>query len=280
MSGATLVLGLLAETPLHPGAGRVTGAVDLPVARESTTDYPTIPGSGLKGALRDRARQAEWDEVTMKDVFGHPDGAGGIAVTDARLLLLPVRSLTGHYRWVTCPYVLERLQRDLALAGVPASLPLADLKPDKGQVLGPTAGKVFLEELSFDVALAAGVAEMARAVAPLVKHESVRDRLAAQVLVLHDDDFAYFARFGLAVSARNRLNDKSKTSENLWYEETLPSDTILYTVVMARPGQDDPVRRLRGLLDGSRPYLQVGGNETVGQGWCALAVVAGEAVQA
>ena len=49
----SIILGMLAETPVHPGAGRSTGFVDLPVARESITEYPVIVGSSLKGALKE-----------------------------------------------------------------------------------------------------------------------------------------------------------------------------------------------------------------------------------
>ncbi len=52
-----IIIGMLAETPVHPGAGRSTGFVDLPVARESITEYPVIVGSSLKGAIKDRARE-------------------------------------------------------------------------------------------------------------------------------------------------------------------------------------------------------------------------------
>ena len=49
------ILGLLAETSIHPGAGRSMGVVDLPVAREASTHYPVLVGSSLKGALKDKA---------------------------------------------------------------------------------------------------------------------------------------------------------------------------------------------------------------------------------
>ena len=49
------IMGMLAETFLHPGSGQTANAIDLPVAREKTTNYPVIPGSSLKGALRDFA---------------------------------------------------------------------------------------------------------------------------------------------------------------------------------------------------------------------------------
>ncbi len=113
------LLGLLSETPVHVGAGESTGFVDLPVAREAATDYPVIPGSGLKGALRDLAHSRGWDEPKRKAIFGSPDAAGELLISDARVLLLPVRSLHGAFRWVTCPHLLERLERDTRRAGQP-----------------------------------------------------------------------------------------------------------------------------------------------------------------
>ena len=124
----SIIIGMLAETPIHPGAGRSTGFVDLPVARESITEYPVIVGSSLKGALKDRARE-KWPgkktETGEKELspevakgFGKQDDAGSLIVSDARLLLLPVRSLTGQYKWATCPYLLERLARDIQRSGL------------------------------------------------------------------------------------------------------------------------------------------------------------------
>ena len=99
----TTMLGLLAETPIHPGSGRGMGVVDLPVAREAATDYPVLVGSSLKGALRSKMETAKADDAKddANTCFGAPDRAGDLLVSDARLLLLPVRSLTGSYRWAT-----------------------------------------------------------------------------------------------------------------------------------------------------------------------------------
>src|SRR5262249_10276387 len=54
-------------------------------------------------------------------IFGPPteyagDNAGSAQFADARLLLLPVRSLAGTFAWVTSPYVLRRFLRDVAAA--------------------------------------------------------------------------------------------------------------------------------------------------------------------
>lgn len=207
----TALLGLLAETPIHPGCGRSMGVVDLPVAREAATDYPVIAGSSLKGALRDKAETLlPKEEVDLR--FGRPDQAGDLLVADARLLLLPVRSLTGSYRWLTCPHLLERFRRDLARAGI-TDLP-PDVKVEPRSVLTSGTGHLFLEERQFRIQ-AAPAAALVTAIQPLLAHDATQQRLADQIAVLHNDDFAWFARYGLAIQARNVLADGSKKSNNL-----------------------------------------------------------------
>jgi CRISPR-associated protein Cmr4 len=120
----TRLLVMLAETPVHAGTGAELGAVDLPIQRERHTRFPTIHGSGVKGVLRDlseRLNGNEKDGITAA-LFGSrpPEGAGGepleagsLMVGDARLLLLPVRSVgAAAFAWVTSPYVLSRFLRD------------------------------------------------------------------------------------------------------------------------------------------------------------------------
>lgn len=258
------MLGLLAETPVHPGSGRGLGVVDLPVAREAATGYPVIVGSSLKGALRDKA------EETLDDVrrrFGDQDQAGDLLVSDARLLLLPVRSLTSSYRWATCPHLIERYNRDLTRAGL---LPRSTVPTvERGTALATGEDDLYLEERQFSVA--GSPDSLSDAIGPAILHDATRQRLDAQIAVLHDDDFAWFAQYGLAIQARNVLaDDGSKRSQNLWYEETLPPDTVMYALVMGR--NDEATGALDELFPEDDPYLQAGGNETVGQGWFAVSV--------
>ncbi|MFW6106649.1 MAG: type III-B CRISPR module RAMP protein Cmr4 [bacterium] len=279
------ILGLLAETSIHPGAGQDTGFLDLPVAREAATDYPVIVGSSLKGALRDLKYQSELilakkdaddDEKPAKDatdrteaIFGRQESAGNVLVSDARLVLLPVRSLTSHYKWITCPHLLERLQRDLKRANCNGQ-PIGTTGPEKGYYLGNSGdggNLLLLEERQFTRTgeLPERVVETLTA---LIAHQdSTAKRLRDQLVVLHNDDLAWFARYGLAVNARNVLDDVNKTSKNLWYEETIPPDSLFYCLLAERA--DGALDELRKLFD-QRPYLQVGGNETVGQGWMAI----------
>ena len=62
------LLGLHAQTPLHPGAGTALGVVDLPVQRERHTHWPNIAGSALKGILRDAARAQIADDPKLDDL--------------------------------------------------------------------------------------------------------------------------------------------------------------------------------------------------------------------
>ena len=261
----TAMLGLLAETPVHPGAGRGMGVVDLPVAREAATDYPVIVGSSLKGALRDKAAATDADADRH---FGKPDHAGDLLVADGRLLLLPVRSLTGAFRWVTCSHLIERYCRDLARVGLTPRPEVPHV--ERGSVHAAGDGSLFLEERQFAIGGEPG-GELVKSISPLVLHEETQRRLDTRIAVLDDNDFAWFVRYGLSIQARNVLaDDGSKRSRNLWYEETLPPDTIMYAIVVGR--SDEALRTMDALFPEHDPYLQAGGNETVGQGWFAVSV--------
>ncbi len=266
-------LGLLAETFVHPGTGQSGGAIDLPVAREAATDYPFIPGSGLKGALRDAVGQGLEPEERDR-MFGKPDQAGALLVSDARLLLLPIRSLTGAYRWATCRHLLERLARDrrrVDPANAAESLP--DVEPYSYVAVSSAEGgdKLYLEERSFRAmpSAGAGLGGWINVIADLIADPMARERLASQLVLLCDDDFCWFARNGLAVQARNVL-DERKRSENLWYEETLPPDTLMYALLAERVSEAGGIKAVGAAFE-RRPYIQVGGNETVGQGWLRTA---------
>ena len=270
----SLIISLLAETFIHPGAGQNMGAIDLPVARESATGFPFIAGSSFKGSLRDFAEQQYQGgekHPEIRKIFGSqeseegatsPVGAGALLVSDARLLLLPVRSLSGPYKWATCPQLLERYLRDSRRSG--RELALTAPTVSEGKVLCEGAGRVFLEELSFQADPLPP--DWAPELKKLIRHQDTQNRLCHQLAILSDQDFAWFTQYGLAVQARNQLDEK-KTSQNLWYEESLPPDTLFYAVLAERT--TGILKKVQGWFEG-RPYLQVGGGETVGQGWCAV----------
>ena len=88
----------------------------------------------------------------------------------------------------------------------------------------------------------------------------------SQLAIVSDGDFAWFARYGLPVQARNALDPDTKESKALWFEETLPPDTLMYALVSARGDDASGIEQLTQVF-GTPAYIQIGGNETVGQGW-------------
>lgn len=271
------ILGLLAETSLHPGAGQAADVVDLPVSREGATGYPQIPETGLKGAMRQWA-ETKLSEADCRSIFGTPTvGAGELLISTARLLCLPVRRLDGPYAWVTCPHLLERLKRDVARTGIEMDVPVIDEsdQPDNYLfVADGSTGTIFLEEYSFEAKPLTDSGKFKTLIEKLVANDtSVTDRLAGQIAVMSDREFSWFARNALPVDARNSL-DASKMSENLWYEETLPPDSLFYALMLPRVMTDEAKARADGLFAAleQQGYLQVGGNETVGQGWMRVSI--------
>ncbi len=53
MENYTRIYWLQTITPLHVGAGSGVGFIDMPIMREKVTNWPLVPGSALKGVMRD-----------------------------------------------------------------------------------------------------------------------------------------------------------------------------------------------------------------------------------
>ena len=285
MTPSQAVLGLLAETSIHAGAGQSVGAIDLPIMREAHSDWPCIYGSAMKGALRARAEDHQMrnvDSIFGPDTKNASDFAGALTVCDARLLLLPVRSLTGHFKWVTCPDLLRRFRDDFERFGIP-STKFAVPDPQTNRVLLPKASQnsttLFLEEFRLMVDVEP-MADLLDALAPLIPDPTGRDLLQRQLALVDNDLFSYLARYALPVAAHVRIDNETKTVAPgaLWYEESLPAETLLYVGLTAWPSRNAKAPKAsadlladlqQGLFD-KGPYLQVGGNETVGMGWCRV----------
>lgn len=268
-----ILLGLIAETPIHYGAETGGGAIDLPVAREAATRYPVIAGSAFKGSLKDTLGGEN-------DYTGSAEAAGQLIFSDIRLLLLPVRSLSSSYAWVTCPLLLERLQRDASRAGFNATFNFTMPKVDADHYLyaDDTMPQLLqLEERQFKKATRSAVdpllASLVAALQTVIVHPSAKNRVPRQLVVLSNDDFAWFAEFSLPVNAHNKLNADNKTSKNLWYEETLPPDTVMHSLILPRPTLAPETQQAAmthiGYQLGQTPFLQIGAGETTGLGWFA-----------
>lgn len=278
-----MLLTLHAQTSIHAGSGQADSVIDLPVQRETHTGFPCVFGSSMKGALRSHAQlRAEIDETSIRRLFGNAgDGdngsAGAVLVSDARLLLLPIRSLTGQFRWVTCPMILKRYQQDGARFGQPVALEVPKVAESEQVLSCQDSGSLYLEEYRFQHAGSIDEGWL-NLLAKVLAYDDAKSMLEQQLAIISDDDFAYLARYTLPVNAHIALDSASKTTIGgaLWYEETLPSDSVLYVGIAVdnerqKDGESAEVlaRKFKTLF-AENQWLQIGGNETVGMGWCRV----------
>jgi CRISPR/Cas system CMR subunit Cmr4 (Cas7 group RAMP superfamily) len=326
-----------ALTPIHIGNDIGLGAINLPTMREVHTGYPVLPGSSIKGVLRGQARDRPGLDIVK--LFGPERGAeedrrGDLAFGDAQLLALPVRSLYGTFAWITCPFALARLARDLKQIGkhlppvtlqhpgealtpddtsaltpeqpagrrhdaredgargerpheqLPATgrrngaredgprgerrareQPVADRRhdaADRGDPAPPpdaTRRVVFLEDFALTARPDHALAHAAREILELASPQLDRDFFRRRLLCVHDDLFAHFARVGLEVRARVKLDEDTGTAAKSgpWTEEHLPAESLLCGLVVGRHESPTCLAPLLG-------ELRIGGRATLGLG--------------
>lgn len=289
---------MYAETSVHVGGGESVGAIDLAIAREKYTDFPFIPSSGVKGAIRDWfENHAQNDKKTyskeeVKVIFGGEDGsdgAGSAIFTDVRLLLFPVKSLKGVFAWITCPFALERFSRDLVM-GLQGKAAFTAPKVNDGEAkinqgnkaLIVEGNKIILEEYILEAddkhpSLPKIISSIVNYFPSGDEYAELRDRIKDHLIILSDNDFTDFVKSSTEVQTRIKLGEgkSSDTSKggNLFYQENLPADSLLYSVVAANKpyikngvnlNADSDVLAAIQKLDNQR--VQFGGNESVGKG--------------
>lgn len=288
----TALLGLISETCLHAGAGSSVGVVDLPIQREGHNGWPCVFGSAVKGALRALAEEQIRNQDVLFSVFGPDtknasDNAGALMVGDARLLLLPVRSLTTTFKWVTCPEALKRLARDASrLACLDASaLKIPTVTGTQAlAAVGAGESDLFLEEYRFSQTEHQEVTALASVLASLMGRDDSEDEVRRRLVLVSDDMFSHLAQAAIPVNPHNAVDSGTKTANDgaLWYEETLSPETLLYVPLVAvnarrrnsNLNSASVMNELTNLFSENH-WLQLGGNETVGMGWCAVTVLRG-----
>lgn len=282
------LLFLHAETPIHAGGAESLGSVDLPIQRD-TTGLPVIWGQSLKGCLRAHARDALDDADDVKDIFGSsPEDSnlqpGWLAVGDARAVAMPVPTLRQTFAWVTCPLELAKLRRLARLVDVdtPSDIP----RPEPETALSANdgwTGRTALADLVVETAPDHTVAEWA---AWLADHATDADddafsffhsKMSNDLLVVADGVHKELTTAAVDVVARVRLEENRKTVARggLFYEENLPAETVLVTLLRDVDGGSDR-SILHELVDGK--VIVLGGDETVGKGllWARLASIDAE----
>jgi CRISPR-associated protein Cmr4 len=269
-------------TPLHVGAGRGIGFIDLPIAREKITNWPLVPGSAVKGVWKSHF-EGRSGSAPFVAAFGRATGerdedrAGSLVLTDARIVLLPIRSFFGTFAYATSPMALRRLSGDLAASGVAGRPAIPTLPEGAAQIGAGSAltsnGRVFFEDLDFAATETAEATGWADFLAKELFHGDAASAslFKARFVVLSDDSFNFLCESATEVNARIRIEDDKKIVARgaLWYEESLPCETVLAGLawcdqVYGVPGVT-PAEVLEAVC-GQPINCQIGGKASVGKG--------------
>ncbi len=278
------------HTPLHIGSGTTLDIIDLPVQRESHTDFPVMPSSSIKGVIRaehglkkvnfspdkfpenpeacpENVNQEKCKEFF--NLFGHGEHEGDIIFTDGKILLFPVKSVKGVFVWITSPFVIERFKRD---TGIDIPFNKEALK-NKGAVVSseePVISNKYLvlEELSFE----AEIDNSLKNSFDMLELDIDPKRIA----ILSDDSFRYFVKNHTEVNARTRIDQAKGTVKEgaLWYEELVPAETVFYNLIFSRTENKENINNVADFINNA--IFQFGGDETLGRGFTKVSVLEGK----
>jgi CRISPR-associated protein Cmr4 len=215
---------------------------------------------------------SEKKETELKTEF-----AGAIALTDARLLLFPIKSMKGVFAWATCPKVLKKFASDLKLCGIAEeSLPQTPSKlkntclPSSNEIV-VNKNYVILEEYTFETGNTKPAEDWAKKIQDFTGIEELTDKL----VILPDDDFRDFVNLSTEVITRTKINNHTGTVQDgaLFTEEYLPAESVMYSVAMAHDefAKDGMKANGKGgvmdFFDENLPKtIQIGGSATLGKG--------------
>ncbi len=298
------ILSFYAVSPIHAGSGASVATVDLPIQREKHTNYPIIQASGVKGAMRDHFRkfyeeqnneeendkpdQQKQQDKVINYIFGSdkqdkPDGAnkdedienkpGAISVSDAKILAFPMRSNVTPFVWVTCPTVLERFNRDLKYIGINSGLEFDfDLvkKDGAAALIGDnfsSGDKIILEDALVEI--------MKKAEENLnVKFIEKNFKEITRLLLISDEMFDYCVSYCTEIQTNIKIDSGKGTTKDgsLRYQEFLPADTVLYSIVyFSNPVNSWVAETIKNYIqENIKDFLQVGGDVTLGKGICKI----------
>lgn len=221
---------IIPQTNLHVGSESTVNfsVIDKAIQRDVTTNLPCINSSSLKGAIKEYMSEcANMDVSNLKDIFGSvkSDSAdikkGSVLFFDASLLFIPKQCGEGKtYELVYSDKVLEDFSKKV-----------------NNLVEGNSISK---ETLLSQVRSIMGQENVAR-------NSVDRDTFTAYC----DDD-------ALPIISRNCLENGE--SVNLWYEQVLPSLSVLATIIVTK--EKEQMDALNGKI------VQIGANATIGYGYC------------
>jgi len=278
------ILYLFTRTPLHVGAGASVGAIDQPIVRERHTGFPIIPGTSLKGVLRDAASRDEMCRQHVDDIFGEGFGsgsdnfsAGKVSFGEAKLLAFPVRSAKGSFAFATCALALERFQRDHGglgqLKGPAEPQDMTCLAGENVTITRNGQTGVVLEEYKFSRAAGEAGKFPADWESELLKllDDPVWQVGKGRFVLLSNGDFAHFVKNACEISQHVGIDPMKGTAKPgaLFNLEAVPAEAFFFAPLTPLARANGDLEKLKDFLN-RKPLLQFGGDGTTGLGFCTV----------
>lgn len=259
-------------TNMLAGSGKANyGVIDQLVQRDTSTKIPVIHASSLKGAVKEFCthNNSLLEAGTIRKVFGsvkdnnNDTGTGQYKFLDAHLLLIPVRSDKRAYVHITCPLVLENFAEHLTVFGkyndaekiksFCKKVTNRDSR-DEAWCFVPSLNEAVLEEFEFK----------ARIHNDISLYPDIKNILKDDFIITSDYIFKALTNdLHLPVIARNHLENGE--SENLWYEQVIPSRSRFWFTLLSPV--DENCGDFEDLLTANNSVIQIGANATVGYGY-------------
>lgn len=225
---------IMAETNLHVGNEGVNnyGVIDLAIQRNVVTDIPCIHSSSLKGAIKEYIEE-KWNKenqnkvVSCKKVFGSEKGMKDEDTQKGEAVFFDAELLALPIQNSEGNYYFKLAYDENGIKQFSDKLKRMEVDVDCDKILG-------------------------------------KIRIATHILDGQEESVTNFQELcdneHLPIIARNRLNNGE--SDNLWYEQILPSKSVLGTII------DTNEQNLVDALNGK--IIQIGANATVGYGYCTF----------
>ena len=137
-----------------------------------------------------------------------------------------------------------------------------------------SSDKVYFEDIDLTARVDPALESVCNVLSQSVFAENEWRKIFSQRFALVPDDiFTFFCEMGTEVNARIRIRDDTKTVARgaLWYEETLPSDTILSGVIwcdklFGKGMEKTTPAQLMDTFCKNHYDLQIGGKASTGKG--------------
>ena len=233
-----IIVKLECVTNMHVGNGDVNyNIIDNEVERDPVTGYPTINASGVKGALREYFSKNCIDNID--GIFGGENAQGQVKILGADMVAIPGRATDGDvpFYLVTTNTAIKRVN-------------------ELGKLF---IGKDIIELIQVDEIEVEGF-----------KSKDGFEIHDKKVYELTEGDFK---EISLPVLARNKLNNG--ISENLWYEEVVPHESIfVFPAISENSGLLDKFKETI-----NEKIIQFGGNASIGYGLCKVSIIGEMGVQ-